>query len=139
MLLLLAIPKEYFVVSAENFFCKCCFKKRRKNTRSGRPAGRLGPLFKPFGASSYSLWTSCLKSAFFKAGKIRLTCQPVNRFEANSPRTIFKFIFLSKNEANPASFCLFLSFSLDKCSTNLTINDKALMVSLGLKPGVEGW
>ena len=46
--------------------------------------------------------------------------------------------FFEKNAPNPASFCLFLLFSHDKYSTN-TINEKALMACLGLKPGAAGW
>ena len=43
------------------------------------------------------------------------------------------FFFL--NGPNPAYFCLFSLFIQDKYSTNLTLNDKALIMCLGLEPG----
>ena len=46
-------------------------------------------------------------------------------------------VFLKK--AQPGLFYLFLLFSHDKSSINLTVKDKAYMVCLGFEPGVAGW
>ena len=42
--------------------------------------------------------------------------------------TIARIVF---NVPNSASFCLFSLFSYDKCSTNLTLNDKSVDGVLG--------
>ena len=73
------------------------------------------------------------------------TFSPPEHFYSENPYLCYsrsqqvKFVqeLMFFNGPNPASF-LFSFFSHDKYSTH-TINEKALMACLGLKPGVAGW